>query len=52
MNNITPAEINIWSDKTMIVILRKNPTIILIHDQKVSDSFRKYFNELWKIAKK
>ena len=51
MNNITPAEINIWSDKTMIIILRKNPTIILIHDQKVSDSFRKYFDELWKSAK-
>ncbi len=51
MNNITPAEINIWLDKTMIVILRRNPTIILIHDQKVSDSFRKYFGELWKIAK-
>jgi len=52
INNITPAEINIWSDKTMIVILRRNPTIILIHDQKVSDSFREYFDELWKFAKK
>jgi len=52
MNNITPAEINIWSDKTMIVILRRNPTIILIHDQKVSDSFREYFDKLWKFAKK
>ncbi|MFA4952810.1 MAG: helix-turn-helix domain-containing protein [Candidatus Pacearchaeota archaeon] len=52
INNITPVEINIWSDKTMIVILRRNPTIILIHDQKVSDSFREYFEELWKFAKK
>ena len=52
MQTTTPAEINIWTDKTMIVILRKNPTIILINDQKVSDSFREYFEQVWKTAKR
>ncbi len=52
MQHTTPAEINIWADKTMIVILRKKPTVILISDVKVADSFRKYFEFMWVIAKK
>lgn len=51
LENITPAEINIWADKTMIVILRKNPTVILVSDQKVADSFGQYFDVMWKLAK-
>ena len=51
LENTTPAEINIWADKTMIVILRKNPTVILVSDQKVADSFRQYFNVMWRLAK-
>lgn len=51
MENTTPAEINIWADKTMIVILRKNPTTILVSDQKVADSFRKYFDFMWELSK-
>lgn len=50
LKNTTPAEINIWADKTMIVILRKNPTIILISDKKTADSFRQYFEVMWTIA--
>lgn len=51
MEETTPAELNIWRDKTMIVILRKNPTVIMVSDQKVADSFRRYFEMMWKIAK-
>jgi len=51
MEQTTPAEINIWENKTMIVILRKNPTLILVNDAKVADSFRKYFNFMWEMAK-
>ncbi|MBI4152729.1 hypothetical protein HY495_03395 [Candidatus Woesearchaeota archaeon] len=51
LENTTPAEINIWADKTMIVILRKNPTVILVSDQKVADSFRQYFEVMWNLAK-
>ena len=52
MKNTTPSEINIWADNVMVVILRKNPTVILIKDKKVADSFRQYFENMWKIAKK
>lgn len=52
LENTTPAEINIWADNVMIVILRKTPTVVLITDKKVADSFRQYFDIMWKIAKK
>ncbi len=51
LENTTPAEINIWADKTMVVILRKVPTVILISDEKVTDSFRQYFEVMWKMAR-
>jgi hypothetical protein len=35
----------------MIVILRKVPTVILVSDQKVADSFRQYFQVMWGLAK-
>lgn len=52
IQNTTPAEINIWADRVMTVILTKNPTVILITDKKVADSYRSYFEILWKSAKK
>ncbi|MFH1440118.1 MAG: helix-turn-helix domain-containing protein [Candidatus Woesearchaeota archaeon] len=51
MENTTPSEINIWADNTMIVILTKKPTVILVKNQKVADSFKKYFEMMWLIAK-
>ena len=52
LDNTTPAEINIWDDRVMTIILTKNPTIVLISDAKVADSYRAYFEILWKSAKK
>ena len=52
MKNTTPAEVNIWADKVMTIILTKNPTAILITDKKVADYYRSYFEILWKSAKK
>jgi len=52
MKNTTPAEINIWSDKTMIVLLTKRPVVVLISNQKVADAFRKFFDIMWISAKK
>lgn len=46
----TPSEINIWADRVMIVLLTQKPTLILIHNKKVADSFRQYFAVMWKIA--
>lgn len=51
LENTTPSEINIWADNIMVVILRKNPTVILINDKKVAHSFIQYFNAMWMIAK-
>ncbi len=52
MQNTTPAEINIWADRVMTIILTNNPTIVLITDQRVADYYRAYFEILWKSAKK
>jgi len=51
MEHTTPAEINIWGKNTMIVILRKKPMVILVQDETVADSFRKYFDVMWRLAK-
>jgi len=51
MQNTTPAEINIWADKVMIVILTKKPTAILISNPKVAESYKTFFNLLWEAAK-
>jgi len=52
MKDTTNSEINIWKDKVMIIILTKNPTIILITDKIIAESYINFFNMLWKIAKK
>ncbi len=51
MSNMTPAEINIWADKVMIVILTRKPTVILLSNKNVADSFRQYFELMWQMAK-
>jgi HTH-type transcriptional regulator, sugar sensing transcriptional regulator len=50
LKNTTPAEINIWADKTMIVLLTMKPVVILISNDKVADSFRNFFDVMWTIA--
>jgi sugar-specific transcriptional regulator TrmB len=51
IEHATPAEINIWSGRVIITILSKKPTIILIKDKNVYNSFLEYFNVMWAIAK-
>ncbi len=51
MKDTTASEINIWEDKVMIVVLTKNPKIILISGKNVADSYVSFFNMLWRIAK-
>lgn len=48
----TPASINIHANRTMIIYWSKDaPKVFLITSQIVSDSFRHYFEALWKVAK-
>lgn len=49
----TPASINIQGNRTLIIYWAKEePKVFLITSEVVTDSFRKYFEELWKLAKK
>lgn len=45
-----PSEVNVWGDHVMIVILTKTPVVTLIKSGIVAESFRNYFNALWKVA--
>jgi hypothetical protein len=47
-----PTSTDIYKDKVIIFILSKeSPMALMIHNKAVADSFREYFNSLWKIAK-
>ncbi len=47
-----PGNIEICKDKVMLVSW-EDPTIgILIHSQSIADNFRRYFETVWKIARK
>lgn len=48
----SPSEVNIWGDNVMIIMLTKEPMLTLIKSKVVADSFRNYFDTLWKVAKK
>ncbi|MEK6825395.1 MAG: helix-turn-helix domain-containing protein [Nanoarchaeota archaeon] len=49
----TPASINIQGERTMIIYWSKDkPKVFLIRSKIVTDSFRIYFEEIWKVAKK
>jgi len=48
----SPVAINIYKDKTIIIIFGEQITSIYIKSQDVADSFIEYFNLLWKQAKK
>ena len=47
----TPAEINVYANKVIILILTKIPIAIVITNQEAANSFRQYFETIWKIAK-
>lgn len=45
--NITPSEVEIYGDKTAIILWGEKPMAFVIENKEVADSFRKYFNLLW-----
>src|SRR3989344_4960818 len=47
----TPASINLYKDYTVIAILNEEPITILIKNKETSESFKEYFNIMWKVAK-
>jgi len=52
INLQTPAEINLYKNRVVIVILTLIPIAIVIKSKEAYESFLLYFNELWKVAKK
>ena len=48
-----PTSTEIYKNKVAIfILLIEAPTVIIIENKAVAESFKKYFNHLWKIAKK
>ncbi len=43
---------NIYADKVALILWSDEPFAILIKERKVADSYRRYFDLLWRIAKK
>lgn len=49
----SPLAINIYGDKVAIILWSKeNPFAIVIKNSEVSDGYKKYFELIWKMAKK
>jgi len=46
-----PLAINIYKDKVALILWIKSPIAILIKNREISDSYRKYFELMWKIAR-
>ena len=51
MHQSTPAEVLVYKNKALIIILTEEPLIIRITGKEVSESFKQYFEIMWKIAK-
>jgi sugar-specific transcriptional regulator TrmB len=45
--NMTPSEVEIYGDKTAIILWGEKPMAFVIENKEVADSFRKYFNLMW-----
>ena len=46
-----PGNIEVCGDKMLLISWKKPVIAILIHSQSISDNFKSYFNEVWKVAK-
>ncbi len=47
-----PLAINIYKDKVAIILWKKYPIAIVIKEKEIADSYKKYFELMWKTAKK
>jgi HTH-type transcriptional regulator, sugar sensing transcriptional regulator len=52
LNQDTFAELNIYGDRVLIILLLENPVIIRIKNKEASKSFKKYFDLAWKLSEK
>lgn len=45
-----PANYNVFGDTVITQIFDEEPTIIQIKNQKIADTYKRFFKELWKMA--
>lgn len=46
-----PVSVNIYGDKTAIILWAKEPMAIVIKNKEISEGYRNYFELMWQIAK-
>ena len=47
----SPVAVNIYDNKTAIILWAKNPLAILIKEKEIAEGYRKYFELMWGMAK-
>lgn len=47
-----PVSVNIYNDKTAIILWASTPLAILIKNKEIAEGYKNYFELLWNIAKK
>jgi len=47
----SPVAVNIYGEKTAIILWAKEPIAIVIKQKEISEGYRNYFELLWKMAK-
>lgn len=47
----SPLAVNIYGDKTAIILWAKDPLAIVIKNKEIADGYKNYFELMWKIAK-
>ncbi|MDO8517333.1 MAG: helix-turn-helix domain-containing protein [Nanoarchaeota archaeon] len=52
IEELTPSSTMIFGNRVSINVFNENPFVLLIEDKSVADSYRQYFEYLWKIASK
>ncbi len=45
---VTPAEIEVFKDTTLLITISEEPVVIEIVSQEIANSFRAYFDQFWK----
>ena len=48
----SPSTLNIYDDTTILLVMSPSPAAIRIKDKQITDSYKQYFERMWKIAKK
>ena len=47
-----PSTIDIYKDKVLVSSWQDQPIAYLINSKEIAENYKRYFNEVWRIAKK